>query len=75
VVREVRGAADVRGEQLAGLPTLDVTIDRAAASRYGISVRDALDAIEALGGRGVGEVYEGERRFRLQVRVPAVAAR
>lgn len=70
-VRGVRGASDVRGEQLAGLPTLDVTIDRAAASRYGISIRDALDAIEALGGRNVGEVYEGQRRFRLQVRVPA----
>lgn len=70
-VRAVPGASDVRGEQLAGLPTLEVTVDRAAASRYGISVRDALDAIEALGGRGVGEVYEGERRFRLQVRMPA----
>jgi len=70
-VRGVPGAADVRGEQLAGLPTLEVTVDRAAASRYGVSVRDALDAIEALGGRKVGEVYEGERRFRLQVRVPA----
>ncbi len=70
-LREVPGAADVRGEQLAGLPTLEVTIDRPAASRYNVSVRDALDAIEALGGRGVGEIYEGERRFRLQVRVPA----
>ena len=70
VIRQVDGASDVRGEQLAGLPTLEVTIDRAAASRYGVSVRDALDAIEVLGGRGVGEVYEGERRFRLQVRVP-----
>lgn len=70
-VRGVAGASDVRGEQLAGLPTLEVTVDRAAASRYGISVRDALDAIEALGGRAVGEVYEGERRFQLQVRVPA----
>lgn len=70
VLHGVRGASDVRGEQLQGLPTLEVTIDRAAASRYGISVRDALDAIEVLGGRGVGEVYEGERRFRLQVRVP-----
>jgi cobalt-zinc-cadmium resistance protein CzcA len=70
----VPGATDVRGEQLAGLPTLEVTVDRAAASRYGISVRDALDAIEALGGRGVGEVYEGERRFRLQVRVPQACA-
>jgi cobalt-zinc-cadmium resistance protein CzcA len=71
IVRGVSGASDVRGEQLAGLPTLEVTVDRAAASRYGVSVRDALDAIEALGGRDVGEVYEGERRFRLQVRVPA----
>lgn len=70
IVRAVPGASDVRGEQLAGLPTLEVTIDRSAASRYGISVRSALDAIEAIGGRNVGEVYEGERRFRLQVRVP-----
>lgn len=69
-VRTVPGAADVRGQQLAGMPTLEVTVDRAAASRYGISVRDALDAIEVVGGRNVGEVYEGERRFRLQVRVP-----
>lgn len=70
-LRGVSGAADVRGEQLAGLPTLEVAIDRLAASRYNVSVRDALDAIEALGGRGVGEIYEGERRYRLQVRVPA----
>ncbi len=70
-VRRVPGASDVRGEQLAGLPTLEVTVDRSVASRYGVSVRDALDAIEALGGRAVGEVYEGDRRFQLQVRVPA----
>ena len=71
VVGRVPGASDVRGEQLAGLPTLEATIDRAAASRYGVSVRDALDAVESLGGREVGVVYEGERRFRLQVRVPS----
>ncbi|MCL2178242.1 MAG: CusA/CzcA family heavy metal efflux RND transporter [Proteobacteria bacterium] len=70
VLRNVPGATDIRGEQLTGLSTLEVTVDRASASRYGISVRDALDAIEALGGRKVGEVYEGERRFTLQVRVP-----
>lgn len=70
-LKSVQGASDVRGEQLAGLPTVEVTVDRAAASRYGVSVRDALDAIEAIGGRNVGEVYEGERRFRLQVRIPS----
>lgn len=70
-LKGVSGATDVRGEQLAGLPTLEVSVDRAAASRHGISIRDALDAIEAIGGRDVGEVYEGERRFRMMVRVPA----
>ncbi len=69
-VRGVPGASDVRGEQLAGLPTLEVTVDRAAAARYGVRVRDALDAIEAIGGRGVGEVYEGQVRYRMQVRLP-----
>ncbi|MBX3181652.1 MAG: efflux RND transporter permease subunit [Polyangiaceae bacterium] len=67
---QIPGATDVRAEQLTGLPTLEVAIDRAAASRYGVSASDALAAVEALGGRAVGQVYEGERRFRLQVRVP-----
>lgn len=70
VVKEIPGAADVRGEQLAGLATLEVTVDRAAAARYGVRARDALDAIDAIGGRGVGEVYEGHVRYRLQVRLP-----
>jgi heavy metal efflux system protein len=70
VVQGVAGAQDVRAERLTGMPSLEVAIDRAAASRYGVSVRDALDAVEALGGRAVGEVYEGERHYRLQVRVP-----
>ncbi|MCA9579055.1 MAG: efflux RND transporter permease subunit, partial [Myxococcales bacterium] len=70
-VRRVPGASDVRGEQLAGLPTLEVTVDRVAAARYGVRVRDALDAIEAIGGRAVGEVYEGQVRYRMQVRLPA----
>src|SRR5690606_19003075 len=69
-VREVPGASDVRGEQLAGLPTLEVTIDRGAAARYGVSVREALDAVETIGGRGVGQVYERQVRYRMQVRLP-----
>ena len=69
-IAKVEGASDVRGEQLAGLTTLSIDIDRMAASRYGVSVREALDAIDAIGGRQVGEVFEGQRRFNLQVRVP-----
>jgi cobalt-zinc-cadmium resistance protein CzcA len=69
-VNKVPGASDVRGEQLAGLTTLSIDIDRMAASRYGVSVREALDAIDAIGGRLAGEVFEGQRRYALQVRVP-----
>jgi len=68
VVSQVPGAADVKAEQVAGLPYLRVVIDREAIARYGINARQVLDAIEALGGRTVGEVLEGQRRFALQVR-------
>ena len=70
VVKNIRGAQDVRTEHLNGMPALEVAIDRTAAARYGVSTADALDAVEALGGRPVGEVYEGQRHYRLQVRVP-----
>ncbi|MBN8613325.1 MAG: efflux RND transporter permease subunit [Deltaproteobacteria bacterium] len=69
-LRGVPGAADVRGEQLAGLPTLEIRFDRSAAARYGVSAREAMNAVEAIGGVPAGEVYEGQRRFTLQVRLP-----
>ena len=70
VLRGVDGAADVRGEQLTGLPTLEVRFDRIAAARYGVTAREAMDAVAAIGGLPAGEVFEGERRFVLQVRLP-----
>ena len=74
-ISKVPGAADVRGEQLAGLPMLEIQIDPKQASRFGVAVKDVLDLIAALGGRPVGEVWpEGgiaERRVPLHVRIPA----
>ncbi len=69
-LRRVEGATDVRGEALTGFPSLEVAIDREAASRYGVHARDVLDAIAAVGGDPVGFVYEEERRFPLVVRLP-----
>lgn len=68
ILRTVPGAADVKAEQSAGLPVLRVQIDRDRIARYGINVSDVLDAVAAMGGRRVGEVFEGQRRFALQVR-------
>ncbi len=68
VLNKVPGAADVQAEQTAGLPYLRVIIKRQAIARHGINVRDVLDAIAAVGGKEVGQVFEGQRRFPLQVR-------
>jgi heavy metal efflux system protein len=70
-LKRVPGSAEVASEQITGLPVLRVEIDRQAASRYGVSVRQVLDAIGAVGGIAVGEIREGERRFPLVVRLPA----
>ena len=73
VVSKVRGAADTKAEQIAGLPMLRVSVDRTRLARYGINAESVLDAIAALGGRSVGEVFEGARRYDLQVRIPGGA--
>jgi cobalt-zinc-cadmium resistance protein CzcA len=69
-VASVPGAAGVRAEQIAGSPILNVQVDRAAVARYGLNASTVLDAVSALGGHPVGEVFEGQRRFTLLVRFP-----
>ena len=68
VVAGVPGAADVKLEQTGGLPYLRVRIKRDEIARYGINAADVLDVIRTMGGREVGEVLEGQRRFAMQVR-------
>ncbi len=68
VVSRVEGADDVKVEQVSGLPILTVAVDRQSIARHGVSADDVLAAVEALGGREVGVILEGERRFALQVR-------
>jgi cobalt-zinc-cadmium resistance protein CzcA len=70
-LRAVRGAADVRVEQVTGLPTLTIAIDRGAASRFGLSIASVQSVIRtALAGTEAGEVFEGDRRFDIVVRLP-----
>ena len=58
-------------ERLSGQQYLTVEIDRESIARYGINVSDINDVIEtAIGGRVATDIYEGERRFPLQVRYP-----
>ncbi len=64
----VPGASDVKAEQTTGLPVLRLKIDRKKIARYGINVSDVLDTVQAMGGKVVGQVLEGQKRFFLQVR-------
>ncbi|MCG6206971.1 CusA/CzcA family heavy metal efflux RND transporter [Rhodopseudomonas sp. HC1] len=71
VIQGIRGATDVKTEQVAGLPILTVKIDRPALSRYGLSVADVQGIVEmAIGGKSVGKLFEGDRRFDIVLRLP-----
>ena len=71
VLERVPGAADVKVEQISGLPVLTVKIDRQRVSRYGLSVGEVQEVVEvAVGGKEAGAVFEGDRRFEMIVRLP-----
>jgi cobalt-zinc-cadmium resistance protein CzcA len=71
ILNSLKGAADVKVEQTAGFPTLDVAFDRDAISRYGLTVEEVGDAVAiAMGGREAGLVFQGDRRFDVIVRLP-----
>ncbi len=71
IAQGIAGAADVKLEQITGLPLMTVTPDRAALARYGLSVADVQDTVSiAMGGAVAGQVFEGDRRFDIVVRLP-----
>ncbi|CAM4430407.1 CusA/CzcA family heavy metal efflux RND transporter [Stenotrophomonas lactitubi] len=73
-LRGVQGSADVRVEQISGLPTLNVKIDHVAAAQYGLTAADVSDALSTgIGGTSAGRIFEGDRRFDVVVRLNDVA--
>lgn len=71
VLNTVDGAADTKVEQTTGLPLLTVQLKRAEMARLGLNVSDVQDVVEvAFGGRTAGEVFDGDRRFAIVVRLP-----
>src|SRR5690606_6463736 len=67
----IDGAADVKLEQVTGLPLLTVSPDPAALARHGLSVQEVQDTVAAaIGGAPAGQLFEGDRRFDIVVRLP-----
>jgi cobalt-zinc-cadmium resistance protein CzcA len=71
VASQVAGAADVKLEQVTGLPLLTITPNRGALARYGLNMQEVQDTVSiALGGGDAGQLFEGDRRFDIVVRLP-----
>jgi len=70
IVGQVKGVTDLRLEKLTGMPQLRVTVNRAAVARVGLTPGDVIQAIRiGLAGEDVSEVWVGQRRFDLVVRL------
>ncbi|MET0759618.1 MAG: CusA/CzcA family heavy metal efflux RND transporter, partial [Flavobacterium sp.] len=69
-IEKVEGASDVIIEKTEGLPQMSVVYDRSKIARYGMNISD-LNEMIALGfaGKTVGNVFEGEKRFDMVVRL------
>lgn len=71
ILADIPGASDVKVEQVTGLPVLTVELDRPAMARLGINAADVQEVVEiAIGGKKTGQVFEGDQRFDLIVRLP-----
>ncbi len=70
VLRSIRGSADVAVEQITGQPVLQIKIRQDELARYGVSAQQVLDLVESLGSYQLGEVFEGQLRFPLVIRLP-----
>src|SRR5690606_22382968 len=71
VLGGIEGAHGVNVEQVAGLPMLSVEANRSALYRYGLNVADVQDVLAAAtGGEEAGQVFEGDQRFAVVVRLP-----
>ncbi|RBP52678.1 efflux RND transporter permease subunit [Arenicella xantha] len=71
VLASMDGADDIMVEQVTGLPMLSIVPKRMALSRYGLNVSQLQATLAtAIGGEGAGAIFEGDRRFKLVVRLP-----
>ena len=72
----IKGARDVKVEQVSGMTEVEVRLDREAMARYALNVGDVNELLEAaFAGRTVSTFVEGERRFAVLVRFPEGARR
>ncbi|HEV2731903.1 MAG TPA: efflux RND transporter permease subunit, partial [Terriglobales bacterium] len=69
LMSKVPGVTDLAVFRETGQPNLVISIDRAAAGRYGLMAADINAAVQAaIGGAAATQILEGDRRFDFVVR-------
>ena len=63
MLQNIPGSADVKTSFQANLSTVRIEPNREALARYGIDASQVMDVVASLGGRPVGQVFEGPRPF------------
>lgn len=72
ILAGIEGAGDVKIEQVSGFSQIEIQPDREAAARHMINIEDINLLVEAaIGGKVATTVFEGQRKFDVQVRFPA----
>jgi heavy metal efflux system protein len=70
ILEPIEGIEDLRAETLTGLPQVKVTVDRDAVARVGLTPADVVEALRVgLAGEEVSQIFRGQRRFDLVVRL------
>ncbi len=70
LIKNIPGAADIKVEQIAGLPQIIFKYKRQNLAKYGLNIKQLNELINtALAGKTVGTIFEGEKRFDLVVRM------
>ena len=83
VVASVDGSQDAQAEQVTGLPFIQILPDRFRLTQLGLNIADVQNVVSAAtGGQQAGQIFDGDRRFDIVVRLseelrqdPSVLAR
>jgi cobalt-zinc-cadmium resistance protein CzcA len=71
ILAGIEGAEDIKIEQVSGSSQIEIQPDREAAARHMVDIEDINLLVEAaIGGKVATTVFEGQRKFDVQVRYP-----
>ncbi|MET1054516.1 MAG: CusA/CzcA family heavy metal efflux RND transporter [Pedobacter sp.] len=76
IIGKVKGAVNIYEEQVTGMPQVVIKYNRDGMAKYGLNVGDINRVVNtAFAGQVAGQVYEGEKRFDMVVRLDEQARR